>query len=269
MLDYLFYASLPFALVGLIAYGVFGSNGNERIFRVAAMCSVVSFALLSGALILLVIQQGTQLVANSVARYVLAAWFSMLVNLIAVHRFGVRLLGAIVMPVSFLLLLHAVFTAQDPIPTLAHVQGLPVYLHIIFVFLGLALVLVAFGAAMLRIWKARNLKGHRLDDRLPSLATLDRQMAVAFDGGFLLLTLGVLLGFASGWMWDAKVVTAAMIWAVYAGVFVAHHLGQLGFGGLARSVVALFLGISLSFVFAGHSDQQGQQEMPAEQSEAP
>lgn len=268
MLSFLFYASLPFALIGLLAFGMFGASRKEILFRTAHICTIASIVCLTGVLVVLFSQQGTAMATSTASRFIFAAWITMMVNLVAIHRFQVRLLGAIVMPVSFLLLLHAIFATKDPVGTLAP-QPLPVYLHIVFVFLGLALILVAFGAALLRLIKARNLKRRKLDDRLPALTRLDRHLVAAFDGGFLLLTCGILLGFASGWLWDAKVVTAAVIWVAYGALFVAFHLGQASGDGLARGVIVLFIAISLSFVFAGHGDVHVKESVPNQHAPAP
>lgn len=151
-------------------------------------------------------------------------------------------------PVAFILLLVALLLDARGVAATAAMSGPIFALHLVSVFIGLGLMAVAAGAAVVFLWQQKKLKAKTklsgLRGDLPSMASLDRINSLATLVGFPFYTLGVICGFVwarlawgSLFSGDPKEVMSLAVWALYALLF--HQRQALGWQGRKPALMAL------------------------------
>lgn len=130
-----------------------------------------------------------------------ASLFSIAAYLTLRRRFRIQALGLLVAPLGLAFLLGTFFLGKPmPEPRLSPVF---IALHVLANLLGVALFLLAGGAAGLYLVQERRIKAKKLPagrSVLPPLDTLDRAVHSFLVAGFPLLTLGII----SGTYWAKK-----------------------------------------------------------------
>lgn len=128
------------------------------------------------------------------------------IYLIARRRYRIHALGVVCAPLGLVVTLGTFFLGsagpQAPSPS-----GLFIGLHVFVNLVGVALFLLACGAAVMYLVQDKRLKGKKamLDNRLPPLDALDKAVHGFLVAGFPLLTLGV----ATGTVWAVKLEQGA------------------------------------------------------------
>ncbi len=154
------------------------------------------------------------------------SWALMAAGLGLNLRLEVMVLGALIAPLSALLLMAAEVLpapAGHPAPLL---KSLWVTVHVIAMLLGYGLLAVTFLGGVLYLVQDRQLRIKNLGPvfkRLPSLSRLDQLCQGALLSGFTLMTVGLILGAVYAqlsrgayWSWDPKEVWALITWLMYA-----------------------------------------------------
>ena len=175
------------------------------------------------------------------------AWTLVGIYLLVEWRFKVYVLGSVVSPLAFVLLL---VTAVIPdsffhVPPVLRSAWFPI--HVTFAFLGNAIFSLAFAAGVLYLIQERQVKGHHLGEiykRLPSLETLDAINSVCLSIGFPLMTLGIISGFVwSKSVWgtflnlNPRAVSSLITWSLYAALFTGRL--TVGWRGRRAAVLAI------------------------------
>lgn len=176
------------------------------------------------------------------------AWCLTAIGLLMWRRLRLDVVLLFVPPLAFILLFVSLVLHTTNAVLPRTLSGPIFLLHLTGVFLGIGLMAVAAGAAIIFLWQERSIKakiplaGFRKE--LPALAALDRINAVATAIGFPCYTLGVLCGFVWGRIvWgdllsgDPKELISLAIWAVYALLF--HQRQALGWRGRKPAIMAL------------------------------
>lgn len=136
----------------------------------------------------------------------IASLFSIAAYLTLRRRFRIQALGLLVAPLGLAFLLGTFFLGKPmPEPRLSPVF---ITLHVLANLLGVALFLLAGGAAGLYLVQERRIKAKKLPAArsvLPPLDTLDRAVHRFLVAGFPLLTLGII----SGTYWAQKLETGS------------------------------------------------------------
>jgi len=136
----------------------------------------------------------------------IASLFSIAAYLTLRRRFRIQALGLLVAPLGLAFLLGTFFLGKPmPEPRLSPVF---ITLHVLANLLGVALFLLAGGAAVLYLVQERRIKAKKLPPGrsiLPPLDTLDRAVHRFLVAGFPLLTLGIV----SGTYWAQKLETGS------------------------------------------------------------
>lgn len=259
--DLILKASMPFAIVALIAFITYAFIRRQSLFVLATLSSLVVFLALGTVLFWGVATVGASIATAPGSRFIIFAWSIMTIYYVAEFKFRIRLLGSIVMPLALAFMLIATFQGKHdwlPLPLLT----VPTFTHVAFVFTAFSLIFLASAAALLYMIKAKRLKSHHrsvLDSQLPPLDTLNRLMEVTFKAGFPILTAGMLFGIAyagvklaDGWIWSPKVVWTLSNWFIYSVFFVLLQTGRLHGKALARAVIVLFLFVVAAFFFSSH-----------------
>ena len=164
-------------------------------------------------------------------------------------KYRARFLTLFSLPVALLLTLFAVAHAQRAPGTLAWASDGWFWMHIGFIFGGLAGLATAVSAAMMYLLQSSQLKSRhpgKIFLKLPALDTLDKIHFRFLVGGIVLFSLGILSGLywatdlreTGQMMRDPKVwlsfVTCFMYWVIVAVRFSALRRGQkIALGTLA------------------------------------
>lgn len=176
------------------------------------------------------------------------AWVIAGAYLVFQLRTKTRILGAIVSPVTFLM----VFAASTQMPGRGllpeNLQGPLVSVHVILSVAGEALFALVALAGMLYLLQDRQIKKRRLHAMsrlLPPLKDLDRINHYGLLFGFPVLTFGLLAGsvwagsaWGSHWPWDPKLIWALLVWICYA--FVLHQRLAIGWSGRKAALLSAF-----------------------------
>ncbi|MBC8418889.1 MAG: c-type cytochrome biogenesis protein CcsB [Pseudomonadota bacterium] len=189
------------------------------------------------------------------------AWSVICVYLVVQARFRLRVLGSFVAPfAAFLMIISsAIPLSEGPVKPLF--KSLWLTIHVGTVFIGDALLAIAFLAAIMYLIQERQIKQKRLGSfysRLPSLATLDSINYYSIVYGFPFLTLGMITGsiyaqYALGtyWQWDPKEVWSLISWLFYAALL--HQRLAVGWQGKRAAVMSIVCFSILIFTFVGVS----------------
>ncbi len=154
----------------------------------------------------------------------------------------------------FVLVLQGAALAMgiEPAPLDLDFQGAGFVLHVALAFLGLQGLAIASAAGLLYLIQHHELKVKRLGRLfrfIPALATLEKVGRIGLTGGFVCLSLALVLG----WAWtvqnrgsleidDPKVVWAVLSWVVFVGIFAA----RVGRGRTEyRSALAAVIGFGI------------------------
>jgi ABC-type uncharacterized transport system permease subunit len=275
LLNILFIVSVPFAIIGLLAFTCYVFYRKDSVFSTATITSLLAFVCLTLMLIgVAAVESPAALVARG-NRYLCLAWMIMLTYFFVEYRYRIRLLGSILMPAAIALMLASFFSRPDEAQQARDMTDQILALHLSFVFMSFATLFVSFAGAVLFIIKTRALKDHRLlsiDNRLPPLTTLQKLMTTAFNIGFPLLTAGLLVGiiFASSthgadWLQDMQVLIGIGIWVFYAMLFFMHHRKLLADVPLARCIIAMITVVVLVYGLSSYD----RDDMPSATIENP
>jgi ABC-type uncharacterized transport system permease subunit len=187
------------------------------------------------------------------------------VYLAARRRFRIHALGLLVAPLGIAFLLGTYFLGK-PMPE-PRMSAVFIALHVMANLLGIALFLLAGGAAALYLVQERRLKQKRPGPNLPPLDTLDTAVHRFLIAGFPLLTLGII----TGTLWAQRlelgtpdevlrIVLGYATWLLFGGVLLLRAAAgwrgrRAAFGAIlglscAAAVLAVYL-LRPAFVLAG------------------
>lgn len=189
------------------------------------------------------------------------AWSIICVYLVIQARFKLRVLGSFVAPfAAFLMIISSVMPWKGG-PVNPLYKSLWLTVHVATIFIGDALLAIAFLAAIMYLVQEHQIKQKRLGSmysRLPSLATLDRINYHAIVYGFPFLTAGMITGsiyaqYALGtyWRWDPKEVWSLISWLFYA--ILLHERLAAGWQGRRAAILSIICFLILIFTFVGVS----------------
>ncbi|MCF8142469.1 MAG: c-type cytochrome biogenesis protein CcsB [Deltaproteobacteria bacterium] len=189
------------------------------------------------------------------------AWTLAGVYLIVQARFKLRVLGSFVAPLAAFLMIISSAMPWTAGPVKPLFKSIWLTIHVGTVFIGDALLAIAFLAAVMYLIQERQIKQKRLGSmysRLPSLATLDAINYNSIVYGFPFLTLGMITGsiyaqVALGryWQWDPKEVWSLISWLFYAALL--HQRLAVGWQGRRAAVMSIVCFGVLIFTFVGAS----------------
>ena len=155
----------------------------------------------------------------SLCALVLAAAF-----LFLTWRYRFESLGVFLFPLVFVLALFGSMSEPVESWTNSRVRDGFLVAHIVLVLLAYAALVMTAVASIFYLIQERNLKlksSSKLFDRLPPLVTLDSVITRAMGLGFLLITLGTVIGLiwafiesGTRWVGEARVVIALITWAL-------------------------------------------------------
>ncbi|MCS7262234.1 MAG: c-type cytochrome biogenesis protein CcsB [Aquificaceae bacterium] len=163
------------------------------------------------------------------------------VYLLLERKYGVKLLGAVVVPVVFGLSAFAVFYASTEIvPLVPALRSYWLYVHVVTAFVGYAGFTVGFGGAVLYL-----LKEKFPNSPIPSQEVLDEITYKSIVIVFPIWTASIILGAAWAneawggyWSWDPKEVWSLIVWLFF-GAYL-HARQMLGWRGKRTAWMVVF-----------------------------
>ncbi|RMG60662.1 MAG: c-type cytochrome biogenesis protein CcsB [Deltaproteobacteria bacterium] len=181
------------------------------------------------------------------------------VFLVVERRYRLKVLGAFVSPIAFILILFTAFLPSEiqTIPPALQSYWLPIHATLLFV--GDAIFAVAFAAGIIYLIQERQLKRKKLGPlmrRLPPLDVLDEINHRCLTFGFPLLTVGIITGaiwaeyaWGSYWSWDPKETWSLITWLLYAALL--HGRLTVGWRGRKAAILAIVGFGAVLFTFLG------------------
>lgn len=173
-----------------------------------------------------------------------------LIYLFLERRYGLRILGAVVLPVIFGLSLFAhLYASKEITPLMPALRSYWLYIHVVTAFAGYAGFTVGFGGALLYL-----LKEKFPNIRLPSKELLDELTYKSIVIVFPIWTASIILGAAWAneawggyWSWDPKEVWSLIVWLFF-GAYL-HARQMLGWKGKKTAWMVVFGFITVLICF--------------------
>jgi cytochrome c-type biogenesis protein CcsB len=199
---------------------------EELVYRLAAAATVAGWACHSVALVVRGLELGRPPLASLAEAVSVAVWVVVLAEMWVERQYGVKVLGAFVLPVALVLSLSAL---SEPLQLPSMGRALTsawMWVHIALALVGIAAFVLNFAGALMYLLQERQLKGKRQGTfyyRLPALQTLDRLTYRTLALGFPFLTTGLILGavwagaaWGSVFAFDPLAILSFLAWAIYA-----------------------------------------------------
>ncbi len=258
----LFGATLFFYFLATFHYILFLISQRESIGKVCQLATIVGFALNTMFLIYGMVSQGHVPMTNIRESLIFFSWSIVLIYLILEYKWKIRVMGAFIITIAFVLILLSTLFPPGHAPLPEYFSSGWLGIHTTLAFLADASFAIAFAIGLMYIIQERQLKRKSpgaFYRRLPPLDVLDELSYRAIIMGFPLLTLAMLTGaiwadsaWGSYWGWEPKEIWSLITWLVYA-VYLharlitgwrgrkAAYLAVTGF----LVVIFTFLGVSL------------------------
>lgn len=237
---------------------------EEVVYRLGALLTLAGWAAHTIALIMLAVETGRPPLGNVAEAVSVAAWVVVLLEMWVERQYGLKVLGAFVLPIVVILGLKSTAGRAGHFQPLAPaLGGAWIWVHIALALIGIAAFVLNFAGAVMYLLQERQLKTKRPGTfyyRLPPLETLDRLTYQTLAVGFPFLTTGLVLGalwagtaWGSVFAFDPLAFFSFVAWAVYAGTLAgravagwhgrrAAYFAIIGFGALVLTLGAgLFL----------------------------
>lgn len=229
---------------------------ERRFLRNANLTGVLAFVLHLGFLSLAVLDNdGSFQAASMISNFVVTA-LAAFVGLILIFRKKFIMVAIVLFPLVAISLAVLTWVSQKYSNT-----SLPsawLWAHIGLMVAGEALFFIAAtiaGAYILLYRTLRRKHGLHVLTSISSLPALDRGLGILLNLGFVLLSIGLILGvlfakqfWEGDWWKDSKVVFAALIWIAY-GILVSLRLFVFSFRGY-RSALGAVIGFVSILVFS-------------------
>ncbi|MBI2059072.1 MAG: cytochrome c biogenesis protein CcsA [Nitrospirae bacterium] len=173
-------------------------------------------------------------------------------------RYNLAILGSFLSPLALIFLVLGATAHKGP--SQVQMPSNPLFpFHVVLSFLGEAVFTIACAASVMYLIQERQLKRKHFGpiyQRLPSLSMIEQLNAQCLYSGFVLLSVGVALGFIMArqewgqfWTWDPKLVFSTALWALIALALITRRLQ--GWTGRRSAVFILFTFVAVLMTFMG------------------
>ncbi len=230
---------------------------RQGIFTASVVVMVFGFALHTADLVLNIVQDGHLPLYGAQEVYSFLGWALVLAYLIVQARFPTKALAGLLFPMATAMTLVSVIARPPGATPPDSLSDNPVLfsIHAGLALLAYAAFFITFMAAVLYILQEREIKGKHFGaifHRLPSLDTCDAIEARSLASGFVLLTLGILIGMIwsyrrFGILWKGEPIEyfAVVSWLVY--LFLVQSRLTAGWRG-RRAAIGAIVGFGLIVV---------------------
>ncbi len=199
---------------------------EELVYRVASVVTLAGWALHGVAIVKSSVEAGRPPLGTLSDAVSVAVWVAVGLMMWVERHYGVKMLGAFVLPVVLMLSVSAVARPLGLGPIDRALSSAWLTVHIALALVGIAAFVLNFAGALMYLLQERQLKGKRpgaVYYRLPSLATLDRLTYRTLALGFPFLTTAIILGslwastaWGSVFAFDPLALFSFVAWGIYA-----------------------------------------------------
>jgi cytochrome c-type biogenesis protein CcsB len=199
---------------------------EEFVHRLASVVTLAGWALHAIALARVGLETGRPPLATMADAVSVAVWVAVGLMMWVEREYGLKVLGAFVLPVVLML---SVSSAARPLglgPIDRALSSAWLLVHIVLALIGIAAFVLNFAGAIMYLLQERQLKAKRPGAfyyRLPALATLDRLTYQTLAIGFPFLTTAIILGgfwastaWGTAFAFDPLAMLSFVAWAIYA-----------------------------------------------------
>ena len=236
---------------------------KELVYRLAALATLGGWICHTLALVVLGVERGRPPLGSLPEAVSMAAWVVVLLEMALERQYGLKVLGAFVLPIVLMLTLRG---AARPLalgsigPALGSTW---VWVHVALALIGIAAFVLNFAGAIMYLLQEHQIKVKRPGAfyyRLPALETLDRLTYQTLALGFPFLTTGLILGAVSApTSWgtvlplDPLAILSLLAWVIYAATLAGRaaagwhgrRAAYCAIAGFAALVVTLGAGLFL------------------------
>ncbi len=199
---------------------------EELVYRIASVVTLAGWALHGIAIVKTGVETGRPPLGTLSDAVSVAVWVAVGLMMWVERQYGVKVLGAFVLPVVLMLSVSSVARPLGLGPIDRALSSAWLTVHIALALVGIAAFVLNFAGALMYLLQDRQLKGKRpgaVYYRLPSLATLDRLTYRTLALGFPFLTTAIILGslwastaWGSVFTFDPLALFSFVAWAIYA-----------------------------------------------------
>ena len=193
---------------------------EEVVYRLASGATLAAWALHTFGLVARALESGRPPIWTFPEAVSVAVWTAVLLELWAERQYGIKVLGAFVLPVVLLMLVSKTVAMPSGLqsfgPTL---RSAWITVHVVLALLGVAAFVLNFAGGIMYLLQERQLKARRPGAfyyRLPSLDMLDHLTYRTLTVGFPFLTVGLLLGALWAGSFHPLMVFSGIAWLIYA-----------------------------------------------------
>jgi cytochrome c-type biogenesis protein CcsB len=213
----------------------------------------LALVFLTASLFFLTIGTGHGPFTNQYEFSVSFAWGMLVAYVYFEHKYHVRTLGLLILPLAASFLFYALSMGTTANPLVPALQNPPLLItHIAVAVIAYGAFAVSFAAAVLYLIQPE--EGRQAGSRLPKPAVLDEIGYRAVIIGFPLLTLTVVLGalwaeqaWGTYWSWDPKETASLLTWLIY-GAYLHARVARGWVGRRAAWLLVLgFASVLLTF----------------------
>lgn len=260
---YSFTATFVAYMVAAVLYIVYLGYKNDNMARVATLATAVGLVTNTALLFLRWKISGHAPFVNGFEFLVSFTWGIAVIYLLAEWRYKLRIIGAFVMPVAWLLLAYIAIimpeqskNAENLMPAL---QSNWLTIHVATAMVAYGAFALSFGTSIMFLIK-KSMENNRsksdFNKRMPSLDVLDDISYKFIAVGFPLLSIVIVSGaiwaeYAWGryWRWDPKETWSLITWLVYAAYL--HARFTYGWRGNKAALMSLLGFMFVLFTFFG------------------
>jgi len=232
---------------------------GEAVYRAASLLTQAAWIVHTLALVVRGVELGRPPLGTLVEAMSVVGWAAVLFTLWAERQYGVKVLGAFVLPLVSVVGVSAAWLPPGLTDLAPALRNAWIWVHVTLAMLGISAFVLNFAGGVMYLLQERQLKAKRpgpLYYRLPSLETLDRLTYRALTLGFPFLTLGLFLGalwartaWGSLFTFDPLSLFSFLAWLVYAATLSgravagwrgrrAAYFAVVGFGALVLTLGA-------------------------------
>lgn len=223
-------AALNLAVIGYVcATGLalgYLIQRDEIVYRLSSLAALAGWAAHSVALVLLGAETGRPPLGSFTEAVSVAVWGVVLLTMWLERHYGLKVLGAFVLPVVLMLSVSTVVRPFSFGQMNRALSGAWLWIHILLALAGVAAFVLNFAGALMYLLQEHQLKTKRPGAfyyRLPPLETLDRLTYRMLALGFPFLTTSIILGalwartaWGTVFTFDPLATLSFVAWAIYA-----------------------------------------------------
>lgn len=251
-----FFAAIIAYFIATALYFFFFVAKKEKAGTAAFGATCAAFALHSLSLVVRGIHAGRLPFTNQYEFALCFAWGIALCFLIFVRRFQFNALGAFVAPVIFLVISYAAMQSRDVRDVMPALQSRWLAFHVSCAIISYGAFGVAFGVAMVYLFRDKLTGSAFAKNHVPEVETLDLIIYRACALGFLFLTMCMITGaiwaqraWGSYWSWDPKETWSLITWIIYA-IYLHLRLNR-GWKGRRSAIFAVVGFLCVIFTYIG------------------